>query len=633
MAILSLDSVSKTLAEQALFSGTSFSVEEGEKIGFVGPNGCGKSTLLRILAARLFPDEGSIARQKSLRVNMLDQSPLWEKGDTIRDFLFRSEDPLVRLVDRYERLLEDPEARADDIAKMAHDMEEQGAYTIEHRFSSLLSELHIHDVKLPMDSLSGGMAKKAALARCLAPDSDLVLLDEPTNHLDIETIEWLEKNILQSSSAFIVVTHDRWFLDTVCNVIIDIDRHKASKYQGNYSEYLERLKERAALDDSRERRRESILRVELEWLKRGPKARGGKDKKRKDRIRDLVDGRPAAEAAGTSTFASAKSRLGRKVIELHGISKSWDTNLVLKDFTQSISNGDRIGIVGPNGSGKSTLLDLIAGKYKADSGTLIYGETVKIAYFDQNSSNMDPALSMLEYVQKAADRIFLGDGSELSAEQFLERFGFPRPMQSQLLGKLSGGERRRIHLVQLLISAPNVLLLDEPTNDIDIPTIALLEDFLKDFSGCVLCVSHDRAFLESVTDMLWILDGQGSIQPYVGSYTDWKRTRDEEQNKAAAAEREKKKSAEKNASAEQTSAVKQKKKLTFKEQKEFDQLLPEIDQLEHEKAALEAQFSNPQALLARDTAAFTEARNRYDQIEHEIQEKTERWEYLATFCE
>ncbi|AEJ20752.1 ABC-F family ATP-binding cassette domain-containing protein [Gracilinema caldarium] len=628
MALISLDSVSKTLGETSLFTNVSFSIEAEEHIGFVGPNGAGKSTLLKILAGILEADQGTITRKRGLHISTLDQVPRWERGDRIRDFLFRSTDPLVQLVDRYERVLQDPASSPETISALNHEMEERGGYNVEHRFSSLLSELDIQDLNVPMETLSGGMVKKVALVRCLASDTDLLLLDEPTNHLDIDTIEWLEKKLIQSGKAFVLVTHDRWFLDTVCNVIIDIDRRGVAKYPGDYSEYLERLEERAQISAGRERRREAILRVELEWLKRGPKARGGKDKKRKERIRELVQGRPEAPEAKPDAFRTSQRRLGGKVLELHQVSKSYEGKPVLKNFSYTLSVGERIGIIGPNGSGKSTLLNLIAGTIEPDSGTVVRGETVAIGYFDQTGAAMNANSSILEYVQSAAERISFDDGTELTAEQFLERFGYPRSMQSQKIEKLSGGERRRLQLVRLLIASPNVLLFDEPTNDIDIGTIALLEDFLRHFQGSVIVVSHDRSFLEGMTDSLWIFDGKGNIQSYVGTYSAW-REQQELLQEQIEQERGPKSALVPQDKLQREPIKGQKQKLSFKEKRELEQLLPEISALEEEKTALEAAFSHPESPLARDGKALAEAHRRYETVLHLIDEKTLRWEELA----
>lgn len=629
MTLVSLDSVSKTLGDAPLFRGASFSVDEGDRIGFVGPNGCGKSTLLKLLAGRMPCDDGSIARRRGLRAAFLDQVPSWDEGATIRDFLFAGDDPTTRLVARYEAALAalhaDPASVAEaELAALTHDMEEKGGFDLERRFASVLSELGVGDLGLRMDALSGGMARKAALARCLAPSPDLVLLDEPTNHLDVATIEWLERRLAESGAAFVMVTHDRWFLDAVCSSILEIDGGEVRKYPGGYSDYLERRAAREEEAAGRERRRESILRVEMEWLKRGPKARGGKDKKRKERIRGMQDGRPEAAGPKAEGFGAGERRLGSKVLELEGVAKAWDGRTVVAPFDYKLTKGERIGIVGPNGSGKSTLLDMIAGRTEPDSGRVVRGETAAVGYFDQACAVADPAMGALDFVRSAAERVRMPDGAELSAEQFLERFGFPREAGSQSLGKLSGGELRRLVLARLLIASPNVLLLDEPTNDFDIPTIALLEDFLRGFGGCVVAASHDRALLEGLADTLWILDGRGGVRCFSGGYADW---RDEESGReeAAAAQAAAQASAKPRAAAR--GGERSKQGLSFRENKEFEALMPEIEALEEEKSALEAFFADP--AFAKDAAAFAAASVRYAELGPLIEAKTARWEELA----
>ncbi len=633
MNLVSFDSVTLSLGEGSLFSSVSLGVEEGERIGFVGPNGAGKSSFLRLLTGELVPDLGSIARKRGLVINVLDQMPHWEAGDSIRDFLFRSADPLVSLVGRYEACLADPDGPGGkDFERFSHEMEEKGGFEIERRFSSFLSELGIDDLSLPMDSLSGGMAKKAALARCLGPDADLYLLDEPTNHLDVDSIEWLERKLVASGKAFILVTHDRWFLDSVCNVMMDLDGGQVRKYIGGYSDYLARRAERAAEAERHEERREAILRVEMAWLARGPKARAGKDKKRVANAAELAAGRPDAPTLGSEAFRTGSRRLGGKVLEMRGASKAFGSKKVLDPFDWTLSKGQRIGVVGPNGSGKTTLLDLIAGRLESDSGTVERGETVSIAYFDQHASAARRDAEALDFVKEVAERVRFEDGTELSAEQFLERFGFPRSMFRQDLSSLSGGELRRLALVRLLIGSPNLILFDEPTNDFDIPTIALLEDFLDRFDGCVIVVSHDRAFLERVVDTLLVLDGEGGVEPYVGAYATWREQWKDA--KAAAQSAEAQSRVNEPASLGSSSgaapvAPPRRKGLSFKENREFEGLLPRIEALEEEKGALERGFADPQASLARDAEAMAKARRRYGEIDGEVETLTQRWEELA----
>lgn len=645
MNLVSLSDVSRAVNEGPLFTGVSTGIEEGERIGLVGPNGCGKSTLLALLSGRHSPDTGTIARKRDIVMSVLDQEPRFDEDDTIRDFLYRGDNPLLALVRDYERSLSGLADEQDrEFARLSHEMEEQGGFALEQRFASFLQELGIAELDRPMRSLSGGMVKKVALARTLAPRSDLVFLDEPTNHLDMDTIEWLENTLLSWPGAVVLVTHDRWFLDTVCTHIMEIDQKAVRKYEGSYADYLARLETREQEAQGREGKRQSILRVELEWLKRGPKARGGKDKKRKERIRQLQDaGRDESGGRAAATgFSSAQTRLGSRVLELESIKKERGNRTVIASWTCKLTRGERIGIVGPNGSGKTTLLDLIAGRLEPDAGTIALGETVRVGYFDQHTEGIDRSKEVLDWIREAAERIALADGTSLSAEQFLERFGFPRRMFREDLSRLSGGELRRLALLRLLATAPNVLLLDEPTNDFDVQTIALLEDYLAHFNGCVLAVSHDRAFLEGLVDCLWILDGRGGIRSFSGTWSDWRSLRDEEAALDTAHQAATASSANSPlAAAPQTVATldvkaanspagRKKAGLSWKEERELEQLLVDIDAMEEEKTALEMAFADPSSALAKDPAAMKRSQERYASLAGLIEKATTRWEELAS---
>ncbi|MCX7024517.1 MAG: ABC-F family ATP-binding cassette domain-containing protein, partial [Spirochaetes bacterium] len=526
MNLVSMDSAAVALKDGFLFEDLSFSLDEGSRIGLVGRNGAGKTTLLRLLAGELAPDRGSLSRKRGLAASVLLQRPAFEPGATLRDFLFDGTAREIRLVGDYEALLHghpdghSPE-REREMARLHRDVESAGAFDLERRYASLCSELGLDDLSRPMETFSGGMVKKAAIARCLAPRSDLVLLDEPTNHLDVETIEWLERRLCSAPFAFVLVTHDRWFLDATCRTILELDRKRIFVHPGNYSSYLERKAGRYATLEKAESRRLANLRIELEWLGRGAKARAGKSERRKERIREMVAGAPERER-GMDAFSSAASRLGRKVVELASASKSYGAKVVLEPLSYDFQSGSRVGIIGPNGAGKTTLLDLVAGRITPDSGTVERGSTVRVALFDQTAAWIDRGLDILSFVREHAELIRMVDGSVLSAEQLLERFMFPRDLLETKVGRLSGGELRRLQLVRLLAGAPNVLLLDEPTNDLDIDTIELLEDYLEGFPGCVLAVSHDRAFLDRVADSLIVLDGSGAAESFPGSYSDWR---------------------------------------------------------------------------------------------------------------
>ncbi len=471
--------------------------------------------------------------------------------------------------------------------------------------------------------LSGGSVKLAALARLFASGSDILLLDEPTNHLDIVTIEWLEKRLKDFTGAFVLATHDRYFLDAVCTAMLDIDEKQVRKYDGNFSAYLRRRQERAEQQMRQDRHREAVLTAELEWLKRGPKARALKDTHRKARIETLLSERREKET-GMDAFSSVSRRLGGKVLKLTDISKSWDGAAVIKPFSWTFSRGERIGIIGPNGSGKSTFLDIISGRILPDGGTADCGVNTVIEYFDQNASAIDLSVTVLDFIRDKAEHISLKNGVNVSAEQFLERFLFPRSAFAQPLSSLSGGELRRLQLVRILASSPNFLLFDEPTNDFDIETISLLEQFLSGFEGCVLTVSHDRAFLDNVADFLFVFDGSGNIDVFPGSYVDYREL-------PAAGEKPEPSRSPGTKTVSGTgdgtgSAPERKKRLSFREQKEFEGLLDEISGLEDEKKALELSFTAVPPDDGGQTAANVK---RYGEVCSLIEEKPARWEELA----
>jgi len=604
--LISIDGISKTLGDATLFEGLSLGMDEGEKLGLVGRNGVGKSTLLKVIAGEIEADSGTIARKRGLIVSLLPQRPLFEEGATLRSFL------------------------AGGLPVGLSAPAGSAAYTaIEQRYLSFCTELGLADPDAQLSSFSGGMLKKAAIARCLAPPSELILLDEPTNHLDIETIEWLEKKLSGRCPAFLLVTHDRYFLDSVCEGILEIEKGQVYRHPGNYSAYLERKAERWAAAEKNDSRRIANLRIEMQWLNRGARARAGKSRRRKEKIREMAAD-TLEHVSSMEGFESGERRLGRKILELKNVSKGYDGKAVITGLSYEFTRGDRVGVVGPNGAGKTTLLDLVAGRKQPDSGSIDRGDTLHFAYFDQTSSQVDLNATVIDYVKNHAELITLKDGTVLTAEQLLERFLFPRPLQSLTLGRLSGGELRRLELVRLLATSPNFLLLDEPTNDLDIETIELLEDFLEGFSGCVLTVSHDRAFLDRIASFLLVFDGRGHIEEYPGSYSEWREEAAEAAKEAKEAARDLAQSAQggrggaerKGADSPQAPA---KKKLSFNEKREFDGLLGEIDRLEAEKAQLEELFGSP----APDPAELRRGKERYDSVKAEIDAKTARWEELS----
>ncbi len=620
MNLLSLTDVGKTMNNGPLFSGVTLGIDEGERIGFIGRNGSGKSTFLAIVSGKIEPDSGSIHRNRMLKTATVEQRLSRSGCVTLRDFLFQSADPAIKLVTEYRGELENLNGEmtaSKRLSELTAAMEKENGFALEHSFESYCSQLGLPGIDTRIETFSEGMMKKAALARCLSVGGNLVLLDEPTNHLDLDTTVWLEKQLLNRNCGFIVVTHDRRFLDTVCTSIMEIADGRIFKYPGTYTEYLIRKAERKEEAERSDSRRNSILRRELEWLKRGPKARTGKDKGRKARIMDLLDG-DRKEDAAIREFSSAQTRIGKKVLELANMAKSYNGETVIRPFSYTFQRGEKIGIVGPNGSGKSTFLRMVEGSVAPDGGSIIQGETVVFAFFDQTGSFIDGTVSVLDYLKGEAERVRLDDGAVLGAEQFLERFLFPRSMFTMPLSKLSGGEFRRLYLIRLLATSPNFLLLDEPTNDLDIDTIRLLETYLVDFKGCILMVSHDRVMLERVTDRLFVFDGRGGIHDYTGPLDNYREGAATDKPGAGPAGRHTPSKKQ-----ESTQGERQKKRngLTFKERREFEALLSEVEKLEEEKKFLEAYFQNP------GTDPFEMDRNnrKYEGLCLLLESKINRW--------
>jgi ABC transport system ATP-binding/permease protein len=621
--LITVDGISKTLGETPLFEGVSLGIDSGERIGFVGRNGRGKSTFLRMLEGGIEADSGTFARKRGLTVSLLEQRPSFRPGECLADFLHSGSATLVALLRDRRRLEEKGEGSGSDVESLARlerldaSIAAAGGHDLERAFASLCTELNIAKPRALMSEMSGGMVKKAALARALAPRAELLLLDEPTNHLDLDTIEWLEKRLLQYQGAFVLVTHDRWFLDSACSSILEIDRAALYKYPGSYSDYLERRIERAANLEKAESRRIAYLKGELAWLNRGARARATKSERRKEKIRGM-QAQALERETGMEGFSSTARRLGKKILVLKNVSKAYGDRPVISPFSRDFKAGERVGVIGPNGSGKTTFLDIIAGRVAPDSGAVDRGDNTHFAYFDQTAASIDSSLSLLDYVREKAERIAMADGSVLGPEQFLERFLFPRAMQDLALARLSGGELRRAQLVRLLADSPNFLLLDEPTNDLDIDTIELLEDYLFDFPGCVLAVSHDRAFLDRLADSLLVLDGSGQVREYVGRYADYRAfaTSEAEQDIA----RRKGSDAPAN-----DSRARERKGLSYAERKELAGLLDEISGLEEEKAALERLFSSP----SPNAEDMERSNRRYAELIGLVEARTARWEELA----
>ena len=630
--ILSISNLSKIGREKPLFTGVTFGIQEGEKAALIGRNGSGKSTLLNTIAGVLQPDEGTVVINKEAGVSYLPQSPAFNKEYTIREHIFKSKSPKLEIIREYEEACEQmarntavPEpvegpqqegplsqglqTRYEQILLK---MDQQNLWNYEAQISSILGTLGLKDLSRKMGELSGGMVKKVALAQVLVEDTKLLLLDEPTNHLDITTIFWLQNYLQDTKRSVLMVTHDRYFLDAVCTNIYELARNRLKLYEGNYSQYLEKKETEAEIEANTERRIESVLRFERDWLLRGPCARGTKIKARIQRDEQLIN-REKFQADKGFTFEVKGKRLGGKVLELHNISKSFD-HPVIKNFSYVFTKGQKIGVFGDNGSGKSTFLNLITGNLAPDTGTIDVGINTKFGYYNQNPTFPDTNQTVLEYIKETAEHMTLNDGKkEVSASRFLEEFGFEGKIQHSPVSTLSGGERKRLFLVRLLLENPNFLILDEPTNDFDIFTMNILEQFLMQYEGCLLLVSHDRYFMDKTVDSLFIMEDDGSISGFVGKCSEYIELREEM-----------KKEVETPSHKSQESYTKPtKNKLSFKEQKEFEQLNQEIPTLEAEQKSLEEKMASTNYEESRA------AGDRYSQIEKILEEKYARWEELA----
>ena len=636
MNILSINNLSKIGREKPLFTEVTFGLNEGEKAALIGKNGTGKSTLLNTIAGVLAPDEGTIVINKESGVSFLPQNPNFNPEDTIRNHIFKSDSPKLKIIKEYLQICEQL-GQSDKIQNRYNElnelMEKQDLWNYESQISSILSVLGIKDLDIAMKTLSGGMIKKVALAQVLVEDTKLLLLDEPTNHLDISTISWLQEYLRTTKRTVLMVTHDRYFLDAVCTNIFEIARNKLKLYQGNYSTYLEKKQIEAEIEQNTDRRIESVLRFERDWLMRGPCARGTKAKARIQRDEELIN-REKFQADKEFSFEVQGRRLGGKVLELNNISKNYTKSQgnnipVIKDFSYTFTKGQKIGVFGDNGSGKTTFLNLITGQIKPDTGTIVVGENTFFGYYMQNPEFPNTNLTVLEYIKEAAEYIVKNDGKNLSASAFLEEFGFEGKIQYSPVSTLSGGERKRLFLVRLLISNPNFLILDEPTNDFDIFTMNILEQFLYSYKGCLLIVSHDRYFMDKVADTLFILEENGLISGFVGKcseYIEYRKQKKQEELKAI--KEEKATTYKKEADSAKEENTSKKKKRSFKEQKEFEELEVQILELEEKKSSLEEKLSGGNS--GTDFSDIAEITKQYQDISDSLEKKYERWEELAS---
>ena len=610
MNLVTIEHLTKSYTERLIFDDTDFSINEGEKIGLIGINGTGKSTLLKIVAGLEEPDKGTVVRGRNLDMRYLPQNPKFTEGDTIIESILRDNEGHPHI----------------------WDMESQA--------KTMLTKVGIYDFDAKVETLSGGQRKRVALVSTLMADTDLLILDEPTNHLDSDMADWLEDHLKKFRGAILMITHDRYFLDSVANRIVELDKGKFYSYQTNYEGYLEMRAERLDMAQASERKRQSILRVELEWMKRGARARSTKQKAHIQRYEALRD-QKGPELDQSMELESISSRLGRTTVELDHLCKAYGDKTLIKDFTYIFLKNDRVGIIGPNGSGKSTLMKMIAGWVQPDSGTIEIGQTVKMGYFSQENEAMDESLKVIDYIKNVAEYVQTKDGS-VSASMMLERFLFPSSVQYTTIDRLSGGEKRRLYLLRILMDAPNVLLLDEPTNDLDIRTLTILEDYLDSFQVIVITVSHDRYFLDRIVRRIFAFEGNGKITQYEGGFTDYQAAvlRKEVEAEAMAAGNPKtgiksdkskdEKSEEDSKSSKKTwNGGPKKLRFTYQEQKDWDVIESQIEKLEEEIADLDVQMEK----AASDFVKLKELMDRKAQAESELDAKMERWMYLNDLAE
>ncbi|MDZ7960653.1 MAG: ABC-F family ATP-binding cassette domain-containing protein [Aulosira sp. DedQUE10] len=638
MSIITLQSVKKDFGIKEILKEANFSLDATDKVGLIGTNGSGKSTLLKMIAGLESIDSGQILVSSGSKIIYLPQQPDLDENRTVLEQIFADSGEHMALVREYEELSDKLAHYPEDSQLMSRlsvvmqQMDATGSWELETNAKIILTKLGISDFDTIIGTLSGGYRKRIALATALLSEPDVLLMDEPTNHLDALSVEWLQSYLNRYRGALFLITHDRYFLDRVTNRIIEIDRGDIYTYTGNYSYYLEKkaLAEESAV--SSQRKHQGVLRRELEWLKRGPKARSTKQKARIDRVHAMRE-TEFKQVQGKVDISTVSRRIGKKVIAINNISKAYNERTLIKDFTYEFSPEDRIGIIGGNGAGKSTLMDMITGRVQPDSGNVEIGATIHIGYFDQHSEELLTALNenqrVIDYIKEEGEFIQIADDTKITASQMLERFLFPGNQQYAPIHKLSGGEKRRLFLLRLLMSAPNVLILDEPTNDLDVQTLAVLEDYLEDFSGSVIVVSHDRYFLDRTIDTIFSFEEGGTLRQYPGNYSvylDYKKAEEAAQQETVNKEKSSKVDLEKPASQQKEADNKKPRRLSTWEKREFDQLEGKIAQLEAEKAETE------KALLNVPPGNYSQVQKLYEQVEalkQAIDTATERWLELA----
>ncbi|MGM8251209.1 ABC-F family ATP-binding cassette domain-containing protein [Clostridium perfringens] len=628
MNLITLENISKSYSEKILANNVSLGINEGEKIGLIGVNGTGKSSFLKIVAGVEEPDEGTVTKGNRVRIEYLAQTPDYDDNATVLEQVFKGNSEEMRILREYEELLEKidkgevKENDSERLIRLQGKIDALNLWDMESEAKNVLTKLGITNFEEKVGNLSGGQKKRIMLAAALITPCELLILDEPTNHLDNETISWLEEYLNSRKGALLMITHDRYFLDRVTNRILELDRGRLFSYDGNYSVFLEKKMERIAIEKASEEKRQNLMRKEIAWVRRGAKARTTKQKARLQRFDELVNQEGFIENENIEISVMG-TRLGKKIIEIEHLNKSFGDKKIVDDFNYIVLRSDRIGIVGPNGIGKSTLMGMIEGKVAPDSGEIIKGETVKIACFSQEDTHMHPEMRAIDYIKEAGEYLQTATGERITASQMCEKFLFDGTLQWTMIGMLSGGERRRLHLLRVLMEAPNVLLLDEPTNDLDIETLNRLEDYLDDFGGVVITVSHDRYFLDRICNKIFSYKGNGKIDIYTGNYGDYLLSKEEE----VVNNKEKEVAVDKNKKEPSVDKNKNKGKVlkfSFKEQREFETIDEEIMTLEEKIEELDSLM----AKHASEYGRLQEIMEEKSKVEEELAFKYERWEYL-----
>jgi len=615
--LIAAENLGHAYHDEWLFKNLTLGIQTGQRVALVGINGAGKSTLLKLLAERFLPLEGKIVKNKFVKIGFLDQEPSFPDGYSISDFIFSLDNKQQQLIKQYEELIEDPNPDERTLNRLYEELSEHNAWEYEHEIKTILSRMGITHLQQQISTLSGGQKKRLALAKLLIEDPEILVLDEPTNHLDIDTIEWLEKLLTSGNKTILLVTHDRYFLDNVCNIIVELDRGKIYNYNGNYAYFLEKKSEREAADESTFQKNKNLLKKELEWMRRMPQARATKSQARIDAFYDLESKTKQRTDNQSITLNVKMARQGNKILELDHIGQSFDDKKIIEDFSYTFKRADRIGLAGKNGTGKSTLLNIITGYLKPEKGTVSTGETTVYGYYKQGGLAFNEKERVIDIVKSDAEYIKMADGQTISASQLLTLFLFPPKKQHGMVEKLSGGEKKRLHLMKVLMQNPNFLILDEPTNDLDIDTLNVLEEFLENFPGVLILVSHDRYLLDKMSEQLFILEGHGEVSIYNGNYSEYRLSLD-------IPKPEKKK--EQVVSNPVVHELPKVKKLSYNEQKELERLELRIAEIESELSG------HNQSLLTVDSTDYVEIQrisNIIENLNKEMDEVMERWLVLS----